>query len=338
MKEKNIYPIYESVEESWKRLLKIYDITDKLVGSDYLVPASTHNITQAWHDIAVFFANAVELLNGIDYMYEAIYHIRYRVFSENVSEQNELKLALLVEDELCRCGYAFYVWSNMRGFQSVYQELLFPRKNGRGWRSFYPWYMKMYLAGNMANRIMLKNKRPIDWGDKLDCNSATYPYGPDYLRYRVTAFEQAMEILLPESNEWYEEWMDIEYITKRIKVRYKMDFTNDEEGFDNLIGLTAERKSPQICAYYLYRLNDITPELLEVLWGENTHQMMQKCFLDIFQRYKAAKKAGTKRSHYSQQAIQQSGLYRWIVKKTNIEATTLSNTIKKAMFRIELNI
>lgn len=329
-----VYPIRETVEESWERLLKIYDITDKLVGSDCLVPVSTCDIMQAWCDMAMFLANAVELLRGVDYMYEAIYHIRYRVFSENVSEQNELKLVLLVEDELCRCGYAFHVWSNMSEFQSVYQELLFPHKKGRGWRSFCPWYMEMYLAGNMANRIMLKDIRPIDWGEKLNCDRVTYPHGPDYIRYRVTVFEQAMEILLPESNGWYEEWMDIEYITERIKAHYKMDFTNDKEGFDNLIGLTAERKFPKVCAYYLYRLNNITPELLEVLWGKNTQKMMQKCFLNIFQRYKAAKKAGTRRSRYSQQAIQQSGLYRLTVQKTNIEE---NDTIKRAMFRIGLN-
>ena len=332
------YPIKETIEESWERLLKIYDLTDKLVGNDYVVPVSTYDIMKAWRDMVIFLTNTVELLNGVDYIYEAIYHIRYRVFSEKVSEQNELKLVLLVEDELCRCGYAFHVWSNMREFQSVYEELLFPHKKGPGWRSFCPRYVEMYLAGNMANRIMLKDKSPIDWGDELDCNRATYPYGPDYMRYRVTVFEQAIEILLPESSEWYEEWMDGKYIAERIKARYNMDFTNDSEGFDNLIRLITERKFPKVCAYYLYRLNNITPELLDVLWGDNIQHMMQKCFLNIFQRYKAAKKAGTKRSCYSQQAVQKSWLYCWNAQRRNIEETELSQTVKKAMFRIELNI
>ena len=119
-----VYPIREKVEESWERLLKIYDIADKLVGSDYIVPVSTYDIMQAWYDMAVFLANAIELLNGVDYMYEAIYHIRYRVFTENVNESDELMLVLLIEEELCRCGYAFYMWSNMSEFQSRYYELL----------------------------------------------------------------------------------------------------------------------------------------------------------------------------------------------------------------------
>jgi hypothetical protein len=331
-----VYPIRETVEESWERLLKIYDITDKLVGSDCLVPVSTCDIMQAWCDMAMFLANAVELLRGVDYMYEAIYHIRYRVFSENVSEQNELKLVLLVEDELCRCGYAFHVWSNMSEFQSVYQELLFPHKKGRGWRSFCPWYMEMYLAGNMANRIMLKDIRPIDWGEKLNCDRATFPYGPDYMRYRITVYERAMELLFPESEKWYEEWTDELYIVERIRDCYKMDFTNDKVGYDNLIGLIVERKCSKRCFKYLYDLNGATTELLEVLWREKTPEMLKRCFLELFSRYKAAKK-NTKRSRYSREAVMHNWLYQWIEENCTVSNDMLSRKVRKAMLQIAMN-
>lgn len=332
------YPIYENAEESWERLTKIYILTDKLAGPDYIVPISLHDISQAWQDVAVFLTNAIEQLNGIDYMYEAIYHIRYRAFTENVNESDELKLVLLIEEELCRCGYAFYVWSNMSEFQSRYDELLFPRKNSRGWRDFCPWYMEMYLAGNMANRIMLKDIRPIDWGGRLDCDRATYPYDPDYMRYRVTVFEQAMEILLPESSGWYEEWMDIDYITERIKERYNMDLRSDSKGFDDLIELAVEKKIPKACACNLYSLNNITLDVLEVLWGEKTPNMMAKCFLNIYQRYKAAKKAGTMRSKYSSQAVQRSTMYCWIAQHIDALGPKSRGLIRAAMFRIEMNI
>lgn len=193
--------------------------------------------------------------NGIDFMYEAMYHIRYRQFSENVSTHNELLLTLLIEDELCRCGYAFRVWSLMKEFTNVYKEILRPYSKSRGWRAFCPWHMEMYLAGNMANRIMLKNKRPIDWGDELDCDRATFPYSPDYMKYRITVYEQAMGVLFPESDQWYEEWTDGQYIAELIKDRYQMDFTKDPAGYDNLIGLVVERKFPRRCSICLYRLD-----------------------------------------------------------------------------------
>ena len=337
MKTKNIYPVYESVEESWERFTKIYELTDTITG-DGVVPVTTEDICMSWTGIAMYWKLDSFLGGKPNFMYEAIYHVRYRRFSTNVNTHEEMMLTLLIEDELCRCGYAFQVWSHLEEFEEAYQELLFPQKGSQGWKEFCPWYMKMYLAGNMANRIMLKGKRPIDWGNELDCDRATFPYGPDYMSYRVTVFEQAMEILLPESSEWYEEWMDIEYITECIKARYKMDFTNDSDGFDNLIGLTVERKYPKVCASYLYRLNNITPELLDVLWGENTQDMMQKCFMDVFRRYRAAKRAGSKRSNYSHRAVQQSWLYHWVAQMSNIEETKPSSAIKKAMFKIELNI
>lgn len=337
MKTKNIYPIYESVEESWERFLKIYDLTNELTDIDYVVPISTQDIIQAWRCMAVFLGNACDLLNGIDFMYEAIYHIRYRQFSENVSTHNELLLTLLIEDELCRCGYAFHVWCNMNEFQSVYHELLFPRKTSQGWRAFCPWYVEMYLAGNMANRIMLKDRRPIDWGEELDCDGATYPYGPDYMRYRITVYEQAMEILLPESNEWYEEWADASFIAERLKDRYKMDFTNDNAGYDNLIGLTVDRKYPLVFSSTLYKFGNITPELLDVLWGEKALEMLQRCFLNIYNKYKAAKK-NAKRSRYSQQAIMQSWLYQWIEQNGTTNNSKLAKKVRKAQFNIAMNI
>lgn len=336
MHTKYIYPVNETEEESWERFRRIYELTDVIVGKGHVVPILPHNIMNCWVAIAKFWANAGALLKGIDFMYEAIYHIRYRVFSENVNEPNELMLVLLIEEELCRCGYAFRMWSNMKEFQSVYQELLSPRKNNRGWRAFCPWYVEMYLAGNMANRIMLKDKRPIDWGDKLDCDAATSPYDPDYMRYRINVYEQAMELLFPESDRWYEEWTDGKFIAMCIKERYKMDFTNDKAGYDKLIGLVVDRKCPKCCSKYLYDLNAATPELLEVLWREKAPEMLKRCFLEIFSRYKAAKK-NTKRSRYSREAVMQNWLYQWVKENCTEITDELSGRVRKAMLQIEMN-
>lgn len=336
MKTKNVYPVNETEEESWTRFERIYELTDAIIGEDHAVPILPRNIVHCWVAIAKFWANAGDLMNGLDLMYEAIYHIRYRVFSENVNDPNEMLLVLLIEDELCRCGYAFHMWSNMNEFQSVYQELLSPRKNKRGWRAFCPWYIEMYLAGNMANRIMLKDKKPVDWGDELDCDRATFPYSPDYMRYRITVYEQAVELLFPESDKWYEEWTDELYIVELIRERYKMDFTNDKVGYDNLIGLVVDRKYPKCCFKYLYDLNAATPELLEVLWREKAPEMLKRCFLELFSRYKAAKK-NTKRSRYSREAVMHNWLYQWVDENCTESNDGLSRKVRKAMIQIAMN-
>ncbi len=104
-----IYPIYETEEDSWERFLKIYELTDQIAGEDCIVPVDSNDIRDAWAGIAMYWKIAAFFGNNADFMYEAIYHIRYGRFSQNVNTHNELLLTLLIEDELCRCGYAFHV-------------------------------------------------------------------------------------------------------------------------------------------------------------------------------------------------------------------------------------
>ena len=131
MKAKNIYPVYESNEESWNRFSRICELTAAIADPELVIPVCKNKIVESWKRIAKCWAEQGFLMGGIDFMYEAIYHVRYRVFSENVHTENELRLVLLIEDELCRCGYAFNAWSNMQEFENVYKELLIPHKHSR---------------------------------------------------------------------------------------------------------------------------------------------------------------------------------------------------------------
>lgn len=339
MKAKNIYPVYETEAESWERFAKIYELTDMIVGEDQIVPVYTQDIRSSWAVIAMLWKTEAFLQGRPNFMYEAIYHVRYRKFSPNVNTHEELLLTLLVEDELCRCGYAFQAWCNLEEFKDAYQELLFPAKHSRAWNAFCPPCLRMYLAGNMANRIMLKNIRPIDWGAELDCDLATYPYGPDYMRYRITVYERAISALIQESTRWNEEWTDGEYAVKCIKDKYGMDFTNDPEGFDHLIALATEKNSPRCCALHLYALKNVTPNFLDALWGEKSRAMVQRCFLEIYSRYKISKK-NTKRSKYSFEKVVDSWLYQWICQKRcagELDAK-LEHKLNKALINIGMNV
>ena len=339
MKSNVLYPIEESVDESWERFAKIYELSDMIVGEDQIVPVYTQDIRASWAAIAMFWKADAFRQGTPNFLYEAIYHVRYRKFSPNVNTHEELLLTLMVEDELCRCGYAFQVWCNLEEFKEAYQELLFPAKHSRGWNAFCPVCLKLYLAGSMANRIMLKDRRPIDWGAELDCDSATYPYGPDYMRYRITVYERAISILIPESDQWYEEWTDGDYAVKCIKDKYGMDFTNDPEGFDHLIDLATEKNFPRYCALPLYALKNVTSKLLDTLWGEKSRTMVQRCFLVIYSRYKISKK-NTKRSKYSAEKLADSWLYQWMDQKRMADELDpkMRNKIRSAMLKIALNI
>ena len=332
MKAKNIYPVYETKAESWERFARIYKLTAKIAGEGHSVPVIRKDIRASWAGIAMYWRIASFLGGKANFMYEAIYHVRYRRFSPDVSTSEELLLTLLIEDELCRCGYAFQVWSDLEEFEEAYQELLFPSKRSRGWMPFCPPCLEMYLAGNMANRIMLKDRRPIDWGDELDCDRATFPYGPDYMRYRITLYERAISVLLPESAQWYEEWTDGAYVAQCIKDKYGMDFTNDQKGFNHLIELATEKNFPRYCARHLYALKNMTPSLLTALWGEKTETMLQRCFLDVYGRHKSTK--GSVRSRYSKQNITQSWLYQWVLDRCVASSAMLDKKVKTAAYNI----
>ena len=337
MKIHNIYPVYESEAESWERFSKIYELTDQSIGQDDVVPVNTDSIVRSWEEIAKYWAGPCFVMTGIDFMYEAIYHVRYRTFSLDVTTSNELLLVLLIEDELCRCGYAFRTWCNMKEFENVYRELMFPKKRNRGWSAFCPPCLELYLAGNMANRIMLKDRRPIDWGNEIDCDRATFPYGPDYMRYRIMEYERAISILIPEADQWYEKWMDGTYAAECIKARYGMDFTNDQNGFNHLIELVIEKDNPRCCAPYLYRLQNVTPNLLAALWGDKTTEMLQRCFVNIYHRRKRSRENNTTRSNYDQQKVMQSWLYWWAYQNRDECDTKLGKKVKRAVFSVMMN-
>lgn len=334
------YPVYESVAESWQRFSKIYDATDRVLGEDFVVPVFHKDIKVCWAQILKYWSEFVLDARGIDFIYEAIFHIRYCAFSEAITTPADEHLVLLIEEELCRCGYAFQAWYNMAEFKCTYYELLAPTPNSRGWRDFNPLCLNLCLAGNMANRIMLKNRRPIDWGDELDCNRATFPFGPDYMRYRVTEYKQALSILLPESSHWQDEWVDGHRTTKLIKNHYAMDFTNDQDGYHHLIRLAADRNFPYHCARHLYSLNNVTPALINALWGEKANEMIARCFLDTYNRYKAAKKRQSKKSRYSSEAITKSWLYQWVEQhyRTGDLPAQFAAKLRKAQFNIAMNI
>ena len=337
MKYKVFYPIEESEAESWERYARVLDLTMKLVGT--AAQPVNSNICECWKAIASFWNSDAIHLCGKNYLREALYHIRFRRFSDKVHEHDEQMLVLLIEDEMLRCGYAFHAWVQMNELGQLYHEMLFVCKRD-GARDEYP-AMKLdfYLTASMMNRIMLKSRTPQEWGDTIDCNRMTYPYYAGCVHWYVKKYENAVAQLIPEADTWYEEWSDEQSIITAVKEKYAVDLTNDSSSFDALIRLVEERKAICHCSYELYQMKQFTTALAEGIWGERYEYMLQKCFLDIFSRYKISKK-NTKRSKYSSEKLVDSWLYQWIDQKRMADELDpgLRDKISKAQFAIALNV
>jgi len=331
------YPIEESKEEGMQRFAVVKNLTEKIAGSNNVNIPCDEGMLKCWKYIASFWKDRQDLMHGIDFMFEAFYYICRRKFSENVREEKVLRLILLIEEELGRCGYAFRAWYEMDDFQKLYYEFYIQEKYNNAKKSYPSYRHNRYVSGKMIQRISYKERSFAQWGDAIDCDRVTYPYDTKYLLDNVKDYEVAIDILLPESTSWYEQWMDVSYITNAIKKRHKVDFTNDAVGYDNLIGAVANSTDVMQCAYYLYRMKTFPLQLAKHIWGADADRMIQRCFLNIYGRYKAAKK-NTKRSQYSQQAVMGSWIYQWIAKKYDSKDDSLSHKAKDAYFRVSMGI
>ena len=336
MKSKYLYPIEESEAESWERFNHVRDLTMKLV-----VAAQLQNgaIYECWEAIARCWIGKAVDLRGINYMREALYHIRFRKFSNKVHDHDELMLVLLIEDEMLRCGYAFHVWVQMPELAQLYHEMLFVCKQDGVKKNCNSMMLDFYLTARMMNLIMLKDRNPLTWGDDFDQHMATNPYDAGRIYWDVKAYENAICLLIPEAARWSEEWSDEQRIITAVKAKYSVDLTNDSNSFDALIRLVEQRKAICHCSYELYQMKQFTPALAKGIWGNRYEHMLQECFLDIYSRYKVSKK-NTKRSKYSSEKLVSSWLYQWIDQKrlANTLDPKLEGKIRSALFSIALNV
>lgn len=337
MKSKYVYPIEEREAESWERYNHVRDLTMKLAVVAAQLPNGT--IFACWEAIARFWNESTDRLRGINYMREALYHIRFRRFSYKVHEPDERMLVLLIEGEILRCGYAFHVWVQMQELAQMYYNVLYVCKQDGVKKSCHSRKLDFYLTASMMNRVMLKGRKPLTWGDALDCDKVTYPYGASRIYWYVKEYENAVCLLIPEAAQWSEEWSDEQNIITAVKAKYSVDLTNDSNSFDSLIRLVEQRKAIIHCSHELYQMKQFTPALAKGIWGNRYEYMLQKCFLDIYSRYKIGKK-NAKRSKYSSEKLVSSWLYQWIDQKrsANTLDPELDGKIRSALFSIALNV
>lgn len=133
------HSIKENEVESWHRFNRIYSLTTELADNDIIILHKHADLHRAWETIADVWCSRVSVLENVDIFYEALFHNCFGKFSTSVSGSNILKLVLLVEDELLKCGYAFNAWKDMSTFLSACRKVVQSVNNDKSLKRVKRW-------------------------------------------------------------------------------------------------------------------------------------------------------------------------------------------------------
>jgi len=331
------YPVYESDQESWSRYEEIYRLTTKLAEKCQAKPNRCLALEESWKNIAVFWSCYSIDLCGSDLMFESLYHICFRKFSEKAKDPTLMRLILLIEDELLSFSYAFKVWLQTDFFQKAYNEITAPRWENKTFKKVYEDEFYMYLTYRVTRMVMMKNLSRDKWTGLFGDFDYRYHCGLSQIYSYVDDYEAAVEFLIPDAYSWYEEWSDISVMVACIKVLYGVDFSGDIRGLEALIKATKHRQDIVTCARYLYRLKTCPITLLQHLWGDEYAQKLQVGFLSLCKRHKAAKFRGN-RSRYAYAKFLNHWIYKQIGTWRRDKTVELSDKLVETWFNIALGI
>lgn len=327
------YPIMESKAESRRRFSKICDLTSSVFDSNLSWVFSICGVRLGWKMIALYWKKQHSKGNYPNIMFEAIFHLCFKKFSENVNSSDELRLVLLVEEELERCGISFSMWKKTRYFKSAYDSVsdFIKNSNSRRYHSF-----KEYVTSRLQKHLFLKNTSPSTWQviPKTDCRLS----GIVAKRiWNITAeYEAMISFLCPGSVAWQEEWTDLEFLLQHMNEIYKIDFAIDPKGFDHLIDAMKYRNKINSCARRLFLMQSGSDELIQHFWEEQYVEKFQSCFLCIYRHYKKSHMSDC--GKYAHSNVSQNWIVRTIQRWNLNPEVQLTHDVKKALFEISIAV
>ena len=74
------YPVWESEEESWRRLEEICKLSAELAGNYHAVPKYGSSLDECWKNIALLWGSDPMSYGNVDPFFESLYHICFRKF------------------------------------------------------------------------------------------------------------------------------------------------------------------------------------------------------------------------------------------------------------------
>lgn len=332
------YPVDETVEESKIRYMTICELSEELAGVQPVPSLRCSNLEEAWRKLKLFWERHPDAWNNTNLMYEALYYICFRKFSDNVTMPNLMELVSRLATELQKFSLAFSVLVHTQMFQSAYLAITAPLYENKTFKKRYDGELYLYLVNRLAKLVMLKDEDFLGSPDASGEHDFSCPYSIWKTYYIVESYEEAVTYLIPDASNWTEEWADRAMMVRHIKDLYGVDFSGDPKSLDALINATRHRNDISTCAWYLYKSKACSQELLHRLWGDNYVEKLQYGFLDLHKRYKAAKRNKTTRGRYSQTAFMNHWIYKQIDEWRHSGVIELSDKVGKNFFNIALGI
>ena len=332
------YPAGETAAESRGRYTAICELSEALVGVPPVPSLRCRDLEEAWRKLTLFWERHPDAWNNTDLMYEALYYICFRKFSDKVTHPVLMELVSRLATELREFSLAFKVLVHTKMFQNAYLAITAPWHKNKTMKKRYDGELYLYLVNRLARLVMLKNEDFSDHPGNSDKHDFSCPYSIWKTYHIVDTFEEAVEYLIPDASSWTEEWSDRAVMITSIKDLYGVDFTGDTKSLDALINASRFRNNIDTCAWYLYQTKACSTKLLHRLWGDSYAETLQLVFLNLCKRYKAAKRNKSARGRYGQSTFVNHWIYKQIDAWRRSEVVELSDKVRKNFFNIGLGI
>lgn len=332
------YPVDETEAESKTRYMAICELSEELVGVQPVPALRCSNLEEAWRKLKLFWEHHPDAWNNTNLMYEALYYICFRKFSDEVTTPILMELVSRLATELQEFSLAFSVLVHTKMFQSAYLAITAPLRVNKAFKKRCDGELYRYLVNRLAKLVMLKNEDFLNNSDSSGEYNFSCPYSIWKTYYIVESYEETVKYLIPNASSWSEEWADSTVMVSSIKDLYDVDFSGDPKSLDALINATRHRNDISTCAWYLYKTKACSLKLLHRLWGDNYVEKLQYGFLDLHKRYKAAKRNKTARSRYGQSAFMNHWIYKQIDAWRHSKVIELSDKVRTNFFNISLGV
>ena len=332
------YPVWESEEESWRRLEEICKLSAELAGNYHAVPQYGSSLDECWKGIALLWGSDPMSCGDVDPFFEALYHICFRKFSDKVQSPQLMRLLLLIEDELLTFSFAFKAWAQTDLLRNAYDEITAYYCENEIFKKRYDCEIYMYLIYRVIKLVMMKNLKHDEWLGLFPMSDSLYPFRSYEVYHNVDAYEEAVKFLIPAADSWYEEWSDSAIMVEAIDQLYGVDFSGDIKGLYSLIYAVERRKNIDKCALHLYKTKACSIRLLQQLWGADYQEKLQLAFLSLCKRYKSAKRRKPVRGRYGHNDFMSHWIYQQINTWCSDNSVILSKRARNKLFEVGLGL
>lgn len=351
-KKQLLQPTAEEVAKSNNRYQKLHELTLELCGVDQLPTLHWHNNSK-WLDLSCSWRLFSVELQCKDIFYTVMTHVRWGIYPapgewnmfpaqnskdnwnlhrDDQKSESMRMLLTLVEEELLAPGQGSYEWLQQDFFEySLIETLLFD----------------MSPTMNGIESLTKHHYRYMDDKTKY----LLHPLDSNRCRWECYhSYEEIICLLIPAAAGWnLSQWADERFIFDALDRNYHVDYTHNANDFSEIFDLFQIEKykpEPEETWKMACRIENIPYSMAEVLWPQNTREMIQNWYADAYTvASKAMKRKATRPKkdlkHISKMWFDRRYLKdTWLQKIMNSWVSDGSITdikIRKMVFNVEMS-